>query len=79
MRAYVITREPIGDPAAQEILGVASSKRNAMDACEDGLDAKTIGRAGDNDVIRWVERAKHTGYATDEEYITTYKMFFVNK
>ena len=79
MRAYVITREPIGDPAAQEIIGVVSSKRHAIDACEGGLDAETIGRTGDNSVVRWVEREKHTGYATDGAYTTTYKMFFINK
>lgn len=79
MRAYVITREPAGDPAAQEIIGVTSSKRHAIEACEEGLDAETIGRTGDNSVIRWIDREKHSGNATDGDYVTGYQMFFINK
>ena len=68
MRAYVITDESTG------VIGLTSSKKIAIDACEEFLD-----QVGSGQDITWTLKDKHVGHATCGGRIVGYKMFFVNR
>jgi len=79
MRAYVIqgfdynTHGP-HEEAAPVVLGLASSKKHAMQACEHWLNGSK-----DSGKVVWKETDKHDGYAKKGEFVATYKMFFINQ
>jgi len=75
MRAYVIT-DNIAEEREEttQIVGVTSSRKSAIDTCEDFL-----GRTGEQGVIKWKRKDKHAGYAILGDHVVTYKMFFVNQ
>lgn len=72
MRAYVITgtRYNVLD-AVQETVGVVSSKKAAIEACEEYL----------NHDVSWETQEKHNGYAVSNNgpVEVTYQMFFINQ
>jgi len=75
MRAYVILDNIDKDQEeSTQIVGVTSSRKTAITACE-----KFLGRTGEQGVIKWKKKDKHTGYAVLGDHVATYKMFFVNK
>ena len=79
MRAYVlqgINYTQIGkfEVADEEVIGIASSKKHAMEACEHWLNGSE-----DNGDVAWRNTDKHNGYAKKGEFIATYKMFFINQ
>ena len=79
MRAYVlqgINYTHIGkhDIAEPEVIGIASSKKHAMEACKHWLN----GVEDSGDVI-WENTEKHSGHAKKKEFVATYKMFFINQ
>jgi hypothetical protein len=75
MRAYVITDRIAEDREdSTNIVGVTSSKKSAIGACEEFL-----GRTGEQGVIKWKRKDKHSGYAVMGDHQVSYKMFFVNQ
>jgi len=74
MRAYVITDSIDQDREdTTNIVGVTSSRKTAIDACESFL-----GRTGEQGVTKWKRKDKHFGHAIKGDHVVSYKMFFVN-
>lgn len=77
MRAYVITDTAVTADVLENdksTIGVTSSKKTAIDACEEFL-----GRIGEMGIIKWQSKDKHTGCAVLGDHAVSYKMFFVNQ
>ena len=75
MRAYVIT-DTLGveHEDSTNVIGVVSSKKHAIDACE-----AFLGRTGETGVVNWKRKSKHNGYAIGDGHVVSYQMFFVNR
>jgi len=75
MRAYTVTtKETDEDITDTTVVGLTSSRKTAINACETIL-AKVDGP----EIIKWQCKDKHNGYAVKGGTVVSYSMFFVNQ
>lgn len=75
MRAYVLLGR-VDDPEdCGGVIGLASSKKIAIESCEKFLNEIAPG----DSKIKWRSMKKHTGTASKGDYLASFSMHFVNQ